>query len=172
MRNGLKQQIPAFGGLIGTPIINKANWLFNYPKKKLTVSNAHLADETFKSIKISRQSGVPYADINIGGTTYKAMIDMGSSSALSVPEGSPLAQILLNKYKFQDNERPVYTIGGMQKVKERIGMIPNLKIGDIDFSGVPVDIRKTSALRIGARFFMEYVLYIDNINRDFKIKIK
>ena len=32
---GLKEQIPNFGGLIGTPIINKANWLIDYPNTPL-----------------------------------------------------------------------------------------------------------------------------------------
>ena len=169
---GLKEQIPAFGGLIGTPIIQKANWLFNFSTKKLTVSNANLADETFQSIKIKRKSGAPYTSINIDGKEYDALIDMGSSAGLSIPENSPLAKELLKKYKFEEIEREVFTLGGLQKVKEKTSTLPKLKIGNIEFKDVNLDIRPSSQMRIGSRFFQDYILYIDNINRDFKIKMK
>jgi hypothetical protein len=31
--SGLKEQVSDFGGVIGQPIINKANWLIDYPNK-------------------------------------------------------------------------------------------------------------------------------------------
>ena len=169
---GIKEQIPNFGGLIGTPIISKANWLFNYPTKQLTISNAPLADETFKSIKIKRKSGAPYTAINIEGKEYEAQIDLGSSSGISIPTGSALAAIVLKKHKLEDSERQIYTIGGFQTVKEKVGTLPNLKIGDIEFSNVSVSIKPSVGLRIGSRFFADYILCIDNIQGDFKVKMK
>lgn len=169
---GIKEQIPNFGGLIGTPIISKANWLFNYPTKQLTISNAPLADETFKSIKIKRKSGSPYTSLNIEGKEYEAQIDLGSSSGISIPTGSALAAIILKKYKLEDSERQIYTIGGFQTVKEKVGTLPNLKIGDIEFSNVSVSIKPSVGLRIGSRFFADYILCIDNIQGDFKVRMK
>jgi len=40
--DGLKQQIPNFGGIIGQTIINKANWQIDFPNKKLILSNKDL----------------------------------------------------------------------------------------------------------------------------------
>ena len=51
---GLKEQITNFGGILGQPIISKANWLIDYPNKKIRVSNQNLVDETFKTIQIKR----------------------------------------------------------------------------------------------------------------------
>ena len=110
---GLKEQIPNFGGIIGTPIIDKANWLIDYPNKKLRISNENLVDETFETIKIKRKGGSPYTYISINGIEYKVVIDFGSSSEFSLPKESELAKQLLQQYTFEDNERDRYTIGGL-----------------------------------------------------------
>lgn len=47
----LKKQIPNFGGLIGQPIINKANWLINYPNKTLRLSNKISLTAPLKRLK-------------------------------------------------------------------------------------------------------------------------
>ncbi len=168
---GLNEQIPNFGGLIGQPIIRKANWLINYPMKSLEISNSSLADSSFQRLEIKMENGSPYTFINIDGKSYKAMIDLGSTSSLSVPQDSKLAQILIDKYKFEENERDIYTIGGRQLVKEKVGTVPNLRIGDIAFENVQTDIRNSSGLRVGMRFFEYCILYVDSAEGGFKIKM-
>jgi len=44
---GLKEQIKNFGGIIGQPIISKANWLIDYPNKSLSISDDKLSDDSF-----------------------------------------------------------------------------------------------------------------------------
>jgi hypothetical protein len=83
-----------------------------------------------------------------------------------------LAKYLLEKHSFKENEREIYTIGGLQIVKERIGIIPEVKIGDIAFDTVHIDIRNSSRLRLGIRFFEKSILYIDNQEGDYKIKFE
>ncbi len=168
---GLKEQIPDFGGLIGQSIIKKANWLINYPSKSIEVSNRNLVDNSFQVIKIQIENGHPYTFINIDGESYKAIIDLGSTASLSVPEDTPLARVLLDKYKFEENERDIWTIGGSQLVKEKVGTTPKISIGSIDFDNVHTDIRNSSKLRLGMKFFEECIIYIDNIERDIKIKM-
>jgi len=112
---GLKEQIPNFGGIIGQPIISKANWLIDYPKKTLRVSNDNLVDNTFQTIQIKREGGAPYTYISIDGIEYKVVIDFGSSSEFNLPKESKLAKQLLQQYNFADNERDRYTLGGLQK---------------------------------------------------------
>lgn len=167
---GLKEQIPNFGGLIGTPIINKANWLIDYPNKKLRISNKNLADETFKTIKIKRKGGSPYSFISINGIEYKVVIDFGSSSEFSLPKESKLAKELLKQYKFEDNERERYTIGGLQTIKEKIGIIPSVKLGEMEFENVSIKIGVQSQPRIGISFFKDCIIYIDNLENSYKIK--
>jgi predicted aspartyl protease len=167
---GLKEQIPNFGGLIGQPIINKANWLIDYPNKKLRVSNQNLVDDSFKTIRIIKEEGSPYTYISINGTDYKVIIDLGSSSELNLPKESKLAKQLLEQYDFGDIESQRYTIGGLQKIKEKVGIVPLIKLGRIDFQDVKATINVSSQPRIGIGFFKDCIIYIDNLDNSYKIK--
>lgn len=167
---GLKEQIPNFGGIIGQSIINKGNWLIDYPNKKLRISNENLINETFKTIKIKREGGLPYTLISINDINYKVIIDFGSSSELSLPEESKLAKQLLEQYDFTDNERDRYTIGGLQAIKEKVGILPLIKLGDVEFKNVSTKIGVQSQLRIGIGFFKDCIIYIDNLENNYKIK--
>lgn len=167
---GLKEQIPNFGGLIGQPIISKANWLIDYPNKKIRISNQNLVDYSFKTIQIRREDGAPYTYISINGTDYKVIIDLGSSSEFNLPNESKLAKQLLEQYDFDDNERDRYTIGGLQTVKEKIGIVPVIKLGGIDFKNVKTTINVSSQPRIGIGFFKDCIIYIDNLEYNYKIK--
>lgn len=168
---GLKEQIPNFGGIIGQPIISKANWLIDYPKKTLQISNENLVDNTFQTIQIIREGGAPYTYITIDGKDYKVIVDFGSSSEFNLPEESKLAKQLLLEYKFEDKERDRYTLGGLQKIKEKVGMIPLIKLGNMEFKNVNTTINVSSQARIGIGFFKDCVIYIDNIHHHYKIKI-
>lgn len=167
---GLKEQISNFGGFIGQPIIKKANWLIDYPNKKLRISNKHLADKTFKTIKIKRKGGLPYTKISINGIEYEVVVDFGSSSEFSLPKESKLAQQLLKQYEFEDNERERWTIGGNQTIIEKVGTVPLVKLGDMEFKNVSTKINIQSRARIGIGFFKDYVIYIDNMENSYKIK--
>ncbi len=167
---GLKEQINNFGGIIGQPIISKANWLINYPLKKLEISNENLTDNSFQSIEIKREGGAPYTYITINDKEYKVVIDLGSTSSFNIPEGSKLGEEILNTYDFKNNERERYTLGGNQTIKEKIGILPLIRIGDIEFKNVETTVNNSSQLRIGIKFFEKYKIYIDNENKKYKIK--
>ena len=167
---GLKEQISNFGGILGQPIISKANWLINYPNKKIQISSQNLVDETFKTIQIKRKAGAPYTYISINGSEYKVIIDFGSSSEFNIPKESKLAKELLKQYKFTDNERDRYTIGGLQTIKEKVGIVPIIKLGDMEFKNINTTINVSSQPRIGIGFFKNCEIYIDNLENSYKIK--
>ena len=167
---GLKEQIPNFSGIIGQPIISKANWLIDYPNKSVAISDTNLVDASFETIKIIREDGAPYTYISINGIEYKVIIDFGSSSDFNLPEDSKLAKVLLNQYSFSDNERDRYTLGGLQKIQEKVGIVSSIKLGTMDFKNVNTTINNSSQPRIGIGFFKDCKIYIDNINNSYKIK--
>ncbi|MBD0851955.1 pepsin/retropepsin-like aspartic protease family protein [Maribacter arenosus] len=167
---GLKEQISNFGGIIGQPIISKANWLIDYPNKTLRISNENLVDNTFQTIQIKREGGTPYTFISINGIEHKVVIDFGSSSEFNLPKESKLAKQFLQQYDFEDNERERYTLGGLQAIKEKVGIAPLIKLGDMDFKNVNTTINVSSQPRIGIRFFKDCEIYIDNLNNSYKIK--
>lgn len=166
---GLKEQIPNFGGLIGQSIISKANWLINYPGKELEISSKNLVDTSFKTLKISKEDGAPYTYISIDGKKHKVLVDFGSSSDFNLPENSELANVLLDTYDFKERKRERYTIGGLQSVTEKIGIVPSIKLGEMEFKNIETTINVSSQPRIGIGFFKDCKIYIDNINKGYKI---
>ena len=167
---GLKEQVPNFGGLIGQPIINKANWLIDYPNKTLRISSKKLVDNTFQTIQIKREHGAPYTFISINGIEHKVIIDFGSSSEFNLPKESKLAKQLLQQYEFDDNERDRYTLGGIQTIKEKVGIVPLIRLGNMEFENVNTTLNISSQPRIGIGFFKDCEIYIDNLNNSYKIK--
>lgn len=167
---GLKEQIPNFGGIIGQPIISKTNWLINYPDSTIELTDKQLVDGTFTPIKIKREKGKPYVSLLIDGKKHKALIDLGSSSAMTIPEGSELARQTLSKYDFHEKEREIYTMGGLRNTKEKTGVIPSIFLDGVELRGMAASIRSTSQLRIGNSFFKNHLVIIDNINHIIHIK--
>ncbi|MBN1602316.1 MAG: hypothetical protein JW915_11950 [Chitinispirillaceae bacterium] len=167
---GLKEQIPDFGGIIGQPMISKANWLIDYTTNTITISSKDLADEDFETIRIRRRNGSPFTYLNIDGKKYKTLIDLGSSKGLSIPEHTELANEIVNKHSLQKNERAVYRIGGLEQVEEYTGSTPSVQIGSIVFSNIETVVFNTNKIRIGNTFFRDCILYIDNANKCYRVK--
>lgn len=166
----LKAQIPNYGGTLGRTIIDKANWLIDYPNRTITLSNKDLTDHSFTDIPLVQSSSTPYTHVQINGKEFRSIIDLGSTSTFNVPEETELAKMLLSKYKFEEKSRERYTVGGTETITELIGTIPLLTIGDIRFKDIRVNINKSSQIRLGMSFFIDYLIYIDNANHRYRIK--
>ena len=166
----MKDNVPDFGGFIGQSIISKANWLIDYPQHKLQIASHDSSDSTFQKVEIDRKDGSPFTFIHIEGKKYKAIIDLGALSALTVPAGTKLAEKILEKYPFKEVERESFTIEGVQAVKQQLVTLPTVKLGTTEFTNVEVKVKPTSQIRLGNDLFKEYMVYIDNSNGDYKIK--
>lgn len=160
---GLKEQIPNFGGILGQNVINKANWLIDYPQGRIQVSSQNLADETFTEIKIRRQNGGnPYTFLEMDGRRYKVVIDLGSTSNINLPVDSKFGKAVLSSVKLTERTRDRYTLGGLQIITEKVGVIPKVRLGEFELDNVEVNINVSSQPRIGIRFFEEFLIYIDH----------
>jgi len=167
----LKENIPNYGGTLGRTVFDKSNWLINYPNKTIELSNKELADDSFSDIPLLPSSSTPYTMIEINEIEYRAIIDLGSTSFFNVPQDTELAKELLTNYSFTEHTRERYTVGGVQTITELIGIVPILTIGDNIFEHVIVNINESSQIRLGMNFFTDYLIYIDNLNHKFRIKL-
>ncbi|GAA5021942.1 hypothetical protein GCM10011506_01910 [Marivirga lumbricoides] len=167
---GIQEQISNFGGLIGQSVINKANWLIDYPEKTIEVSNRDLSDNTFETLNITFKNSRPYTFISIEGKKEKVMLDFGSSRKFIVPENTELAKTLLSRYEFKDQSRLKSNMGKSETVIEKTAILPLIKLGSIDFKNVEVTVGNSKNMRIGISFFEDYQVYIDNLNNSYKIK--
>lgn len=166
----LTQKIPNFGGILGRSVMNKANWLINYPAKTIEISNKDLSDDSYFNIELDKKHETPYTDININGKTYRAIIDLGSSSTFNVPEETELAKELIELYTFEKNTRERYTVGGNDTITELIGHIPKLSVNGNEFQNVYTNINKSSQIRLGIQFFKDFAIFIDNENHKYRLR--
>lgn len=168
---GLKEQIPNFGGVLGRPIINKTNWLIDTRNKTVEISDRDLSDESFIDLPmLGKKGGAPYTSLTIDGKDYKVIMDFGSSSTFNVPEGTALAEALMNRVVFRDSSRNRYTVGGLQTITEKVGSVPSISIGGLEFQNVRTNINISSQPRIGMSFFEGYQIFIDNKNGKYRVK--
>jgi len=165
----LNEKILNFGGVLGRTIINKANWLINYPERKVEISTRDLSDDSYLDIILDPSSSAPIATVEVDGMNYESIIDLGSTSVFNVPKDTELASQLLEKYEFEESERERYTVGGTQKITELIGVIPSVKFGELEFNDVLVNINQSSQIRVGMSMFTECLIYIDNDNDRYRI---
>lgn len=160
---GLKEQIPNFGGILGQSIINKANWLIDYPQRQMRVSSQNLVDETFTEIEIRRQNGGnPYTFLEMDGRHYKVVIDLGSTSTINLPVDSKFGKAVMSSVELTEYTRDRYTLGGLQTITEKVGVIPKVRLGEFELDNVEVNINISSQPRIGIKFFEEFLIYIDH----------
>ena len=159
-----KAQVPDFGGIIGKPIISKANWLINCSEKRMEISNANLVGESFKEIETVWKNGVPYTSIDINGKQYQVLLDLGSPSALSLPKGSEFAEDVARAIGLSESTLNSHTQRGLQKPKEKVLVIPKVRLGEFEFKQVDVNISTSGEPGIGLNFFRDYLIYIDNLN--------
>lgn len=168
--DGLKEKIPDFGGIMGRPIINKANWLIDTKNKTFAISDRDLSDDSFVDLPMEgKKGGAPYTLLTIEGKEYKVILDFGSSSTFNVPNDTELASILLSKHDFKDHSRKRYTVGGLQTITEKLGAVPSIRIGELEFKDVKTNINISSQPRIGMSFFEGCRIYIDNKHRRWRV---
>lgn len=168
---GLKEQIPGFGGLIGQSVLQKANWLINYPGLSLEISDRDLADESFTAIEtIFSRDNNPYTYIEVYGQRYLVLIDLGSASKLNIPEDSPMARDMAAKVPLSANQRTRYTLGGLEVITEQTGVIPAARIGSCEFTDISFNINASSQPRVGIALFRDYLIYLDHTNQVCKLK--
>lgn len=169
--DGLTEQIDNFGGILGRNIIGKVNWLIDYPNKTFTISSDKLFDETFYRLPMNKQKHAPFTTIEINGKSYELIMDLGSTSMLNVPEDSQFAKDLQEQYEFKTSKRWRYTVGGNQEIVELVSVVPMVRIDELEFRDVSVNINISSQPRVGLSFFKDCQIVIDQETGDYLIKI-
>lgn len=164
-----ESHVPDLGGLIGQSVINKANWLIDYPHQKITFSSDSLIDESFEKIEIQEIRSTFYLPLTIAGNEYMAKIDLGSNEALTVPADSELAKIIRDKYDFEETDDWNLSINGLGRALKSTGQV-DLTMGGFEFDSVNTVIKESGKLRVGNKFFQNYIIYLDMMNSAFYIK--
>jgi len=158
---------PAFGGLVGQPIINKANWLINFSADSIIFSNKSIVREGFCSTNLNYIKGRPFAYLEWNDKQYKVLIDLGSSSALKVPKNSKFGKALQEKIKFNRKRATRLSILGYQQEEKWIGQVSDLQLGGCVFHEVEVSLVNANYAIIGVDFFKQRTIYFNNVGRKY-----
>ena len=167
---GLKDQIPNFGGVLGRPIIDRANWLIDNVNNCGGDFESRPFGHHFYGYSPGPSSGAPYTTVIIDGEEHKAILDLGSIAQLNVPRGTDLAAKLIERYDFNDQSRERYTVGGLRSIIQQVGILPELVINEMKFHNVEVTINESSQVRVGMNLFKDRIVYIDNDRKMYRIK--
>jgi hypothetical protein len=167
----VEKEIPNYGGLIGQSVLSKANWMIDYPNKKISLTTKDLNTDGFETIPVKKLRD-PKINVVIDGETYSAFVDLGSSTAFAVVESSPLGQKLLQKITFVEGSKETFTAEGVKTSIVKRGILPLVKVGNVEIKNIDMLMGKTSSndIRIGMAFFKDCKLYLDYTNGSFKIK--
>ena len=129
-----------------------------------------MIDNSFTKIKLNRVKRAPYTFLSFDNKLYKVIIDFGSSSDFNVPENTELSSYLLKTYDFKVNKRERYTLGGSQTITEKVGIIPLIELRGFEFKDVKTSINVSSQIRLGIGFFRDFMVYIDNFEKQIHLK--
>ncbi len=167
----VEKEVPNFGGLLGQATLSKANWLIDYPNKNIKISTKAIETIGYQTINL-KSIRKPEISINIDGETYQAFVDLGSSTALSVVETSLLGKKLAQKITFTEGPKETFTASGVNNETVKRGILPSLKVGNIELKNTSLIMPKTSSvpIRIGMSFFKDCILYLDYTNKVYKMK--
>jgi hypothetical protein len=167
----IEKEVPNYGGLIGQSILSKANWMIDYPNKKVKISTKEINTDGFETIAMKKIRD-PYIDVVIDRITYKAFVDLGSSTAFSVLESSDLGKKLSTKITFVEESKETFTASGVNTSIVKRGILPTIKVGNIELNNTNMILTKKSSaeIRIGMSFFKDCMLYLDYKNGNYKFK--
>ncbi|TCS35885.1 hypothetical protein [Reinekea marinisedimentorum] len=160
----LSKEIDNFGGLIGAPVINKANWLISFTENYIEFSDRSLIKYNYAELNTTVKNGLKYIEIDIGGIKQYAQIDLGSSAAILLPHNSKIAKALLQTNEYVVKRGTATTATGKHKISAKV--IPNqtVYLGKEEISHLDIIVTDVDEAIIGSDFFKGTSLYFDNSN--------
>jgi predicted aspartyl protease len=167
-------------GLIGSNLMRKAIWKFDFQAQVITITTSmdaiELGSDVLKIPFTTSMQGTPIMNVKLDSTTHQtAIIDLGSNGGFSFNKKSGLS-IAENDKSIEHVEyygaqmSGLYGLGAPDTIM--FAKVPNIVIGDVQVSQTIATFSKTNAI-IGTEFFSNYDLIINwNIKEALLIKRK
>ena len=155
-------------GLIGSNLMRKAIWKFDYQAQLITISNKmeafELGNDVLKIPFTTSLQGTPVLNVKLDSTTHQnAIIDLGSNGGFSFNEKS--GRSILERDKLIEHANYVgaqvyglYGLGAPDTVV--FAKVPNIVVGDVKVSQTVASFSGSNAI-IGTEFFSNYDVIIN-----------
>lgn len=164
-------------GFIGSNLMRKAIWKFDYKNQIITITNSkealNITKPTYKIPFYTELTGTPIVDIKLDNTIVKNVcIDLGSNGDIdiSLSKDKKLNDLIKNTpsdskaVSFGSSSSGLYGVGSADSIYHIA--VSNISFGDIVIDKSVVDIKHNSSSTIGTRFFKKYDVIIDWFNKE------
>ena len=161
-------------GLIGSNLMRKAVWKFDYENQIITISNS------VESLKISESSekipfftyitGTPIIDITLNDVKEKnVIVDLGSNGDISLSKKTFDKLVdtdpnISRTVSFGSSSSGLYGVGAKDSVHH--ALISNISFGDVALKNTVVEFTNESASTIGTNYFKNYDLIINWFDKE------
>lgn len=159
--------IPNFGGIIGQPIINKMNWKIDFTSNQLEVSDTSFSVETLEKIPFQyHKNNLPYLSITIEGKKLDALLDLGSSNQVELPDDYRVAEKIIERYPVRTDILEAYTLNQKIDIIVKEVKMSMVQLGaKTRIEEVYVSIKELDEVRLGAALFKKKILVLDTDNQ-------
>ena len=161
-------------GLIGSNLMRKAVWKFDYENQIITISNS------VESLKISESSekipfftyitGTPIIDITLNDVKEKnVIVDLGSNGDISLSKKTFDKLVdtdpnISRTVSFGSSSSGLYGVGATDSIQH--ALISNISFGDVALKNTVVEFTNESASTIGTNYFKNYDLIINWFDKE------
>ena len=161
-------------GFIGSNLMRKAVWKFDYENQIITISNS------VASLKISESSekipfftyitGTPIIDITLNDVKEKnVIVDLGSNGDISLSKKTFDKLVdtdpnISRTVSFGSSSSGLYGVGATDSIQH--ALISNISFGDVALKNTVVEFTNESASTIGTNYFKNYDLIINWFDKE------
>lgn len=164
-------------GFIGSNLMRKAIWKFDYQNQIITITNSkealNITKPTYRIPFYTELTGTPVVDLKLNNTTVRDVcIDLGSNGDIDISLGKDKKLKDLIKNTTSDSKAVSYgsSSSGLYGVGKADSIyhiaVSNILFGDVVIDKSVVDIKHNSSSTIGTRFFKNYDVIIDWFNKE------
>lgn len=141
--------LDGISGILGTPVISKANWVIDLNSNTITLSKSDLAGY-HSSEKLSfDKKRQPYISVSAKGATDEVEFDTGSTRGLTISENSDFGKALAGEH----GEIHIERRGSINDISADTSILitdlPLLLGENISLTGVPIQVTRRGKNKIG-----------------------
>ena len=161
-------------GFIGSNLMRKAVWKFDYENQIITISNSvaslNISESSEKIPFFTDITGIPIIDITLNGVKEKnVIVDLGSNGDITLSKKTfnklvDTDPTISRTVSFGSSSSGLYGIGAKDSIQH--ALISDISFGDVALKNTVVEFTNESAITIGTNYFKNYDLIINWFDKE------
>ena len=161
-------------GFIGSNLMRKAVWKFDYQNQIITISNSvaslNISESSEKIPFLTQITGIPIIDITLNDVKEKnVIVDLGSNGDISLSKKTfnklvDTDPTISRTVSFGSSSSGLYGIGAKDSIQH--ALISNISFGDVALKNTVVEFTNESVSTIGTNYFKNHDLIINWFDKE------